>query len=131
MGEIDKNRMELIANQIVDAAYRVFKELGPGLLESIYQYCFMEELKIRGIKAQEEVSLQLFYRGNPLNKDFRLDILVEDEIVVELKSVEQLAPIHTAQILSYLRLSNKRLGFLINFNVPVFKEGIKRYVNNY
>jgi GxxExxY protein len=131
MGEIDKNSLELIANQIVDAAFRVFKELGPGLLESVYLYCFMEELKIRGIKAQQEVSLQLFYRGNPLNKDFRLDILVEDEIVVELKSVEQLAPIHTAQILSYLRLSNKRLGFLINFNVPVFKEGIKRYVNNY
>jgi GxxExxY protein len=131
MRELDKKRMEWIAGQVVDAAFRVYKELGPGLLESVYRYCFMEELKIRGINARQEVLLQLFYRGNPLNKDFRLDLVVEDEIVVELKSVESLAPVHTAQILSYLRLSNKRLGFLINFNVPVFKEGIKRYVNNY
>jgi GxxExxY protein len=128
---MEKQLMEFYAKQVVDAGYRVHKELGPGLLESVYLFCFMEELKIRGIEAEQEVFLQLFYRGNPLNKDFRLDLLVENEIIVELKSVEILFPVHVAQLLSYLRLSNKRLGFLINFNVSVFKDGIKRYVNNY
>jgi GxxExxY protein len=91
----------------------------------------MEELRIRGIKANQEVIIPLFYRGNPLNKDFRLDLLVENEIIIELKAVEIILPVHIAQLLSYLRLSNKRLGFLINFNVPIFRDGIKRYVNNY
>jgi GxxExxY protein len=129
--EMEKQMIEFNAKQIVDAGYRVHKELGPGLLESVYPFCFMEELKIRGIKTEQEVFLQLFYRGNPINKDFRLDLLVENEIIIELKSVEILLPVHVAQVLSYLRLSNKRLGFLINFNVPVFRDGIKRYVNNY
>jgi GxxExxY protein len=128
---MEKQMIEFFVKQIVDAGYRVHKELGPGLLESVYLFCLVEELKIRGIKTEQEVFLQLFYRGNPINKDFRLDLLVENEIIIELKSVEILLPVHVAQVLSYLRLSNKRLGFLINFNVPVFKEGIKRYVNNY
>ena len=128
---MEKQLIEYYARQIVDAGFRVHRELGPGLLESIYHFCFMEELKIRGIKAEQEVFVQLFYLGNPLNKDFRLDIIVENEIIIELKSVEILLPVHIAQILSYLRLANKRLGFLINFNVPFFKDGIKRYVNNY
>jgi GxxExxY protein len=129
--EMEKQLMEYYAKQVVDSGYRVHKELGPGLLEPVYLFCFMEELKIRDIKAEQEVFLQLFYRGNPLNKDFRLDLLVENEIIIELKAVEILIPVHVAQILSYLRLSNKKLGFLINFNVPVFRDGIKRYVNNY
>jgi GxxExxY protein len=129
--KMEKQFMEYYAKQVVDAAFMIHKEPGPGLLESIYFFCFMEELKLRSIKAEQELLLPLFYRGNPLNKDFRLDILVENEIIIELKSVEILLPVHVAQILSYLRLSNKKLGFLINFNVPVFKEGIKRYVNNY
>jgi GxxExxY protein len=128
---MEKPLMEYYAKHVVDAGYRVHTELGPGLLESVYFFCFMEELKLRGIKADQEVIIQLYYRGNPLKKEFRLDLLVENEIIIELKAVEILLPVHVAQILSYLRLSDKRLGFLINFNVPVFKDGIKRYVNNY
>jgi len=128
---MEKQGIENYARQVVDAGYRIHKELGPGLLESVYLFCFMEELKIRGIKAEQEVFLPLYYRGNKLNKDFRLDILVENEIIIEIKAVEILLHVHIAQLISYLKLSNKRLGFLINFNVPVFKEGIHRYVNNY
>jgi GxxExxY protein len=91
----------------------------------------MKELNIRGIKAEQEVFLPLYYRGNKLNKDFRLDVLVENEVIIEIKAVEILLPVHIAQLISYLKLSDKRLGFLINFNVPVSKDGIHRFVNNY
>jgi GxxExxY protein len=128
---MEKQAIEYYAKQIVDAGFRIHKELGPGLLESVYLFCYMEELKIRGIKAEQEVFLPLYYRGNKLNKDFRIDILVENEIIIEIKAVEILLPVHIAQLISYLKLSEKRLGFLINFNVPVYKEGIHRYVNNY
>jgi GxxExxY protein len=128
---MEKQAIEYYAKQVVDAGYRIHKELGPGLLESVYLFCFMEELKIRGIQAEQEVFLPLYYRGNKLNKDFRLDILVEKEIIIEIKAVEILIPVHIAQLISYLKLSEKRLGFLINFNVPVFKQGIHRYVNKY
>lgn len=128
---MEKQAIEYCAKQLVDAGYRVHKELGPGLLESVYLFCFMEELNIRGIKAKQEVVQPLYYRGGKLDKEFRLDILVENEIIIEIKAVEILLPIHIAQLISYLKLSDKRLGFLINFNVPVFKDGIHRYVNNY
>ncbi len=128
---MEKQRIEYYAKQTVDAGYRVHKELGPGLLESVYQYCFMEELKIRNLHASQEVFLPIKYRGNILNKEFRLDILLEEEIIIEIKAVEILLPVHCAQIISYLKLSDKALGFLINFNVPVFKDGIHRYVNNF
>jgi len=128
---MEKKAIEYYAKNIVDSGYRVHKELGPGLLESVYLFCFMEELRIRRIKAEQEVFQPLFYRDNKLNKDFRLDILVENEIIIEIKAVEILLPVHIAQLISYLKLSDKRLGFLINFNVPVFKDGIHRYVNNY
>jgi GxxExxY protein len=126
-----KQIIEYFASQIVDASYRVHKELGPGLLESVYLFCLMEELKIRGISASQEVFLPLYYRGNRLNKDFRIDILVENEVIIEIKAVEILLPVHTAQLISYLKLADKKMGFLINFNVSVFKEGIHRYVNNF
>ena len=128
---MEKRAFEYYAKQIVDAGYRVHKELGPGLLETVYLFCFIEELKLRGIKAEQEVHLPLYYLGTKLNKDFRIDILVENEIIIEIKAVEKLLPVHIAQLISYLKLSDKRLGFLINFNVPVYKEGIHRYVNNY
>ena len=128
---MEKQRIEYYASQIVDSGYRVHKELGPGLLESVYLFCLIEELTRRGIKAEQEVFLPLYYRGNKLNKDFRLDILVENEVIIEIKAVEILLPVHIAQIISYLKLSDKKLGFLINFKVPVFKEGIHRYVNKY
>ena len=123
--------IEYYASQIVDASYRVQKELGPGLLESVYLFCFMEEFKIRGINAAQEIFLPLYYRGKRLNKDFRIDILVENEIIIEVKAVEILLPVHKAQLISYLKLADKKLGFLIKFNVAVFKDGIHRYVNNF
>lgn len=123
--------LEYFAKHIIDAGYKVHRELGPGLLESVYVYCFMEELKIKGIKGEQEVLLPLTYRRKKLNKSFRIDCLVESEIIIEIKAVEILLPVHIAQLISYLKLANKRLGFLINFNVPVFRLGIHRYVNNY
>lgn len=128
---MEKVFIESTCKQIVDSAYRVHKELGPGLLESVYHYCLVEELKNRNIRVIHEVFLPLFYFGKPLNKDFRIDILVENTIIIEVKSVEFLIPVHTSQIISYLKLAKKPLGFLINFNVPLLKEGIKRYANNY
>jgi GxxExxY protein len=128
---MEKQKVEYYAKQLVDAAYRVYKELGPGLLESVYSFCMMEEFNLRGIKAEQEVFIPFYYRSNKLNKDFRIDILVENEIIIEVKAVEILLPVHIAQLISYLKLSGKRLGFLINFDVPVLKEGIHRYVNNY
>jgi GxxExxY protein len=127
---MEKQELERIATQVVDAGYRVHKELGPGLLESVYQLCLLDELDRRGIYAEMEVPLPLYYRGRRLNKEFRLDLLVEGEIIVEVKAVEVVIPVHVAQIISYLKLADLRLGFLMNFHVPVFKNGIHRYVNN-
>ncbi len=128
---MEKVFIEATCKQIVDSAYRVHKELGPGLLESVYQYCLVEELRNRNIRVIQEVFLPLFYFGKSLNKDFRIDILVENTIIIEVKSVEFLIPVHSAQIISYLKLAKRPLGFLINFNVSLIKEGIKRYANNY
>jgi len=128
---MEKQEMEYYAKQIVNSAYRIHKELGPGLLESVYQYCMMEELKLNGVKAEQEVSIPLYYRNKKLEKEFRIDILVQSEIIIEIKAVENLLPVHAAQLISYMKLSDKQLGFLINFNVTTFKEGIRRYVNNY
>jgi len=128
---MEKYRIEFYARQIVDAGYRVHRELGPGLLESVYLQCLAKEFRLRGVDASSEVVLPLFYRGERLAKEFRIDMLVEGEIIIEIKAVDALLPVHTAQLISYMKLAQKKLGFLINFNVPVFKEGIRRYVNNY
>jgi GxxExxY protein len=128
---MEKQQLERIATQVVDAGYRVHKELGPGLLESVYQFCLMDELDRRGIYAEQEVPLPLYYRGRKLDKEYRLDILVEGEIILEIKAVEVINPVYVAQIISYLKLSDLRLGFLMNFHVPVFRNGIRRYVNNF
>ncbi|PHN00538.1 GxxExxY protein [Flavilitoribacter nigricans] len=122
---------EITAKQIVDAAYHVHRFIGPGLLESVYQACLIEELRERRLEVESEVYLPVRYKGKPLDLNFRLDILVEQNIVLELKSVEILLPIHQAQLISYLKLSGFHLGFLINFNVPLIKNGIKRIVHNY
>jgi GxxExxY protein len=105
---METQRIEYYTSQIVDSGYRVHKELGPGLLESVYLFCLMEELTWRGIKVKQEVFLPLYYRGKKLNKDFRLDILVENEVIIEIKAVEILLPVHIAQIISYLKLSKKK-----------------------
>ncbi len=120
-----------LAKQVVDACFHVHKEMGLGLLENIYIFCLAKELELRGLKVNREVFIPLYYKGIELAKDFRIDILVENEIVLEIKSVEIMHPVFDAQIISYLRLTDKRLGFLVNFNVPLIKDGIKRIVNNF
>jgi GxxExxY protein len=120
------SELDQIARSVVDCAFVVHKELGPGLLESVYQACFSEELRGRGISFQEQVSLPISYRTLRLESGLRLDLLIENSVVVELKSVQRMEPIFKAQLLSYLRLSGLRLGFLINFNVALIKEGIFR-----
>ncbi|NLJ07850.1 MAG: GxxExxY protein [Sphingobacteriales bacterium] len=126
-----KDELNIIASQIVNAAYEVHKELGPGLLESIYQICFVQELRNVGLIVEQQVMIPVIYKNQMLSKDFFIDVLVENEIVVELKAVEALLPVHEAQLISYLKLADKKLGFLINFNVPKIKEGIKRKINGY
>lgn len=128
---MDKEYLNLLSKQILDASIAVHKEMGPGLLESVYQQCLSKELSLRGIKIDVLVPVPLQYKGHTLNKDYVIDILVEEEIILELKAVEIILPVHEAQIISYLKLADKRLGFLINFNVPLLKDGFKRFVNNF
>ena len=121
----------LISREILDASITVHREMGPGLLESIYEFCLLKELQLRGILAENQVPIHLKYKGFDLRKQYKIDILVENEIIIELKAVEFILPVHEAQIISHLKLTGKRLGFLINFNVPMLKEGFKRFVNNF
>lgn len=121
-------RIEQIASQIVDAAIKVHRALGPGLLESIYELCFSHELLRRSLKVATQVKVPILFEDLKIEDALRLDLIVEDLIIVELKAVESVLPVHEAQLLSYLRLSGKRLGFLLNFNVPLMKQGIKRLV---
>jgi GxxExxY protein len=124
-----KDEIEQVAKQVVDAMLTVHRELGPGLLESTYQACLAHELRGRGIEVRCEVELPVHYRGLEIEVGYRIDMVVADCIVVENKSVQTLAPIHQAQLLTYLRLSGNRLGFLVNWNVHLIKDGIKRMVN--
>lgn len=123
--------LDQLAKSIVDVCFTVHKEMGPGLLESVYELCVMKELALRQIPAQNQVSIPLMYKGFELSKDFRIDVLVANEIILELKSVDAILPVHKAQIISYLKLADKRLGFLINFNVALIKDGIQRVVNKF
>ena len=120
-----------LSGEILDAAISVHKEMGPGLLESVYELCLLEELQMRNIKVRSQVYLPLLYKGIELEKNFRMDLLVENEIIIEIKTVEFILPVHEAQIISYLKLADKRLGLLINFNVALLKNGFKRYVNDF
>ncbi|MCG8578916.1 MAG: GxxExxY protein [Bacteroidales bacterium] len=128
---MNKQEYNELSSQILDAAILVHREMGPGLLESVYEVCLQKELELRGIKVASQVRLPLFYRGIELDKEFRIDLLVENEIFIELKAVEVLLPVHEAQIISYLKLANKSLGFLINFNERLLKHGFKRFVNEF
>ena len=115
---------------IIEAAIFVHRELGPGLLESVYQSCLSKELQLRGVEHRVEVPVSLHYRGERIpGEGFRLDLLVEDQIVVELKSVEKVQPVHLKQLLTYLKLADKPLGLLINFNEFLLKNGIMRVAN--
>ena len=123
--------MELndITGQIIDASMKVHTELGPGLLESAYEACLAHELRKRGLKVVSQLALPVKYDGIELDTGYRIDSLVEDRVIVELKAVEKTTPLHEAQLLSYLKLSNKKIGLLINFNVVRLKDGIKRMAN--
>ena len=122
----DENQLSRI---ILDAAFRVHSAVGPGLLETAYEACLAYELRTSGLIVLTQVPLPLVYREVRLEVGYRLDVLVEDLVVIEIKAVDRLAPVHQAQLISYLKLANKKLGILINFNVAHLKDGIKRVVN--
>ena len=124
-------KMELkdISGSIIDAAMEVHTVLGPGLLESTYEKCLKHELSLRKLTALSQVILPISYKNNIIDEGYRLDLLVENKIIVELKTVERFIPLHEAQLLSYLKMSNKKVGLLINFNVTRLKYGIKRIIN--
>ena len=119
---------ELIAKKIVNSAYIVHKNLGPGLLERIYEVCFCHELKKKQIKFKRQVDIPIKYDDIIFDEGLRLDVFVEDLIICELKAVDEFNPVWEAQILSHLKLTNRHIGFLINFNVPIIKKGIKRFI---
>ena len=121
-----------LSERIIGAAIEVARTLGPGLLESVYEACLVEELQQRGLRVEQQVRLPLVYKGKTLSKEFIIDLLVEDTIIVELKAVDALTGLHAAQVKTYLQLANKRLGLVLNFNVEVLtKQGLKRVVNNF
>lgn len=119
-----------IAKEILNAAFEVHKAIGPGLLESAYQECLFYELNKRGLVVEKEKSLPIIFKDVKLTAGYRIDLLVNQRVIIELKSVEQLNNLHIAQTLTYLKLSKLKLALLINFNVPLLKDGIKRIVNN-
>jgi GxxExxY protein len=120
-----------LTHDIIAAAIEVHRHLGPGLLESAYQECVCCELNRMGISFKREVAVPLAYKGLKLGCSYRIDLLVEDSVIVELKAVEQVLPIHSSQLLTYLRAAEKQVGLLINFNVRVLKDGINRVVNDF
>jgi GxxExxY protein len=122
--------IEEIASKIVNAAIKVHTFLGPGLLESAYQKCIEYELKKDGLRVDCEVVLPIVYEKITIDAGYRIDMIVEGSVIVEHKTVEKLMPIHAAQLLTYLKMKNCKLGFLLNWNVPRMKDGIKRMVNN-
>ena len=119
---------EELTDQIIGAAIEVHRALGPGLLESAYETCLCHELSLRGVAFERQVSLPVEYKGVNLDCGYRMDLVVEDSVVVELKTVDKVLPIHDAQLLTYLRLSGKRIGLILNFNSAVLKDGLVRKV---
>ena len=120
-----------LSYKVIGCAMEVYNVLGPGLLESVYEKALIHELQINGLSVLSQVPVEMSYKGVKLGEGLRLDLLVEDSLIVELKSVEELKPVHYKQLLTYLKLTDKRIGLLINFNVNDFRDGIKRIVNNF
>ncbi len=129
-GEGTGEDVERVTKQIVDAALTVHKALGPGLLESVYETCLAYELNKRGLRLVRQQKIAVFYDGQNLDCDLHLDLLVEDCVIVEVKAVESLNALFHAQVLTYLKLTGKKLGLLVNFNVPLVRDGIKRVVRS-
>ena len=130
MAEFDPipENIQRIGTAVVAAAFTVHKNLGPGLLERVYEVCLCHELNKRGISTIRQLDIPIQYDGIKFNEGLRLDILADDEVIVEIKAIDQVNPVWQAQVLSHLKLTSKRLGYLINFNVPTMKEGIKRII---
>ncbi len=128
---MQKENLNKLSGIVLDCSIEVHRNLGPGLLESVYEVCLCKELSLKGIKFQRQVLLPVNYKGEKLDADYRIDVLVEDEIIIELKSVEQINQVYEAQLLTYLKLADKKLGLLINFNVPRLIDGFKRMLNGY
>jgi len=124
-------KIDEITGAIVESAMKIHSILGPGLLESVYETCLKHELTKRGLRVQSQTWLPVIYDGIEIEGGYKIDLLVNDEVVVELKTVEHLLALHQAQLLSYLKLSHKRVGLLMNFNVVHLRDGVKRMVNNY
>ncbi|MDB5368386.1 MAG: GxxExxY protein [Rhodospirillales bacterium] len=120
-----------VTERILGAAFEVHRELGPGLLEKTYELCLSHELQLRGAKALRQFGVPLRYKDIQLGVGYRVDLLVDDCVIVEIKTVDRLLPVHTAQLLTYLKLSKRRVGLLLNFNAIPLRDGIKRVVNNY
>ena len=122
-------REEWLAKEIVDCAFKVHKQLGPGLLEKVYEVCFCHELTKKGIVFRRQLDIPIIYDNLVFNEGLRLDVLVDEMVICELKAVDLINPVWEAQIISHLKLTGKRIGFLVNFNVPIIKNGIKRFIN--
>ena len=120
-----------ITERIIAAAIEVHRHLGPGLLESVYEECLCHELRLMGLRFERQTHMPIVYKGLKLEGAYRADLVVEDSVVVEIKATEGTAPVHHSQLLTYLKVSDRRVGLLINFNVPVLKEGLKRVVNRH
>ena len=123
--------VESLSQIAVDCGYQLHRDLGPGLLESVYEALLAQMLRDRGLKVDRQVPIKIEYRGVVLEEGFRADLLIEQRLLIELKSLEKMSPVHGKQVLTYLRLMNLPVGLLINFGAPTFKEGIKRIVNNH
>ena len=118
-----------LTNEIIGSAIEVHRNLGPGLLESTYEECMAYELQERNINVKRQIEIPVLYKGTQLEQKYRIDLLVNNQVIIELKSVNKLEPVHDAQLLTYLKLANKRYGLLLNVNVPVMKQGIRRLLN--
>lgn len=130
-GDAEAQSLDKLSEKVIGACIEVHRALGPGLLESAYEECVCHELSLRAIRFERQFPLPVIYKAVKLDCGYRLDLVVENRIIVELKSVETLLPIHEAQVLTYLKLTGKTVGLLMNFNVPVLKAGLKRIVNQF
>jgi len=131
MAVTDSGRLNQISGEIVDGAIHVHRELGPGLLESTYETCLAYELRERGLTVRTQVPVPIVYRGVRLEQGYRIDMLVEEAVIAEIKTVDGIHPVHEAQLLTHLKHSGHRLGLLLNFDVPLMRDGIKRIVNGF
>ena len=128
---MQRENYDHLTGQIIQCAIEVHRELGPGLLESVYELCLAQELKKLDLKVNAQVPIPVIYKGTRLDKQFRADLIVEEAVIVELKCVDTITPLHEVQLVSYLKLSNKKIGLLLNFNVALMRDGIRRKINGY